>query len=121
LINRIIQGDRTMLFEVGPGFTPAMHKWVNDIINRMPGTRGVYIDYVGTALFAGLPQLVPMLQTITNPGAAFIQQTGINPSTTYPQLGNAFMQMFGGLPQMSQPTNPYQTIPILNWWGRPIS
>jgi hypothetical protein len=118
LVNRIIQGDRDAIFLVGPGFTPQMHRWVTSIIERMPGTRGVHIDLVRTAMLAGLPQLVPMMQTITNPGAAFVAQTGISPTTTYPMLATSFMQMFS--PGTFRYTNPYQTIPLLAMWGGPV-
>jgi hypothetical protein len=83
---------RDAVFTFGPGFTPQVYNAVNNLINQMPGTRGSMIDLVNTTKFAGLPQLVPTMQTITNPGAAFINQAHLPASTTYGDLADGFMR-----------------------------
>ena len=116
-INKLIQSDPTALFVVGPGFTPATLQGVYDKVNAMPNTRGSMIDLPGTAALAGLDgrmnpegksyNLVPMMQTITNPGAAFAQsptasQLGIGPNWT-PAANRQSARRTGSVPSRDRP------------------
>jgi hypothetical protein len=136
LVNAVITANPESKYFGGPA--PAIQDRVNSVINAMPNTHGSNIDLVNTARLAGLDgspvlggshNLVPMMQTITSPGAAFVQQGGPNVSVGYTSglaslvgrtnLGGlGFTNIFGNVPasrssypapQQYPPVRPFST------------
>ncbi len=101
-LNQVIQSDPSALYLFGPGFTPQTHQQVNQMIENMPGTNGVYIDYIGTGQFIDQAispllgtQITPYMQMMSDPGAYGAQVLGVNTNTTnYMDLGTNFMNAF---------------------------